>query len=821
MGLGKKRSDTKVKKSKETKKSKGMLFRKKDEHKANVEKPLQAEQKPEIMQEHVENILEEKRKNGKVEKKFIHRKKEKRIKEKAPKKDGKQKGNLLKLGKRRKKKQKIQRQKVALHSPKDIIKLIKIRMAEREANTEYQRVEKVKWYHGIQLKLYSLIVIPILFLVILGMVSYSKASSGIKNTYVESVSSSIELTTSYYDFVFGTIKTDYNALFVDSKLRNYVNGGYSELSTVEGMSYYNEKYKEFNYDVTDNKFLNNVYLLTDAAASITTTNSGEDNLYSVLLKTEQGKLASQDNTKYYYFGTIPEVDEALHTSQDQYAIRIIRQVPKAEGCLVLDLSRAQMQEILGQLEVGDGCISAFVTGDGYEVYGEGIEEKEGTTYFSGQKYFEKAMESEEKSFQKEVQYKGTSYLFLMSKVGDTEAAVCCLIPIATINQQASGIRNVTVVLLIVSIIISALLGLVIAQGMSHTISNIMKQIKKVSNGDLTVKICTRRKDEFAALATGISDMIAHTKHLIQQVEGVTSELTGISEDVIRNSQEFLSSSKSIEQSVEEIEVGTTNQAEHSVDCLEEMDTLSNRIQVVNTNTHKISDIASDTETSIRTGMESMTVLSEKSHSTAEITNVVIESIEKLEKQSKSIGQIVGVINEIASETNLLSLNASIEAARAGEAGRGFSVVATEIRKLADQSMASAEEIQKIIEEIVKTTKNAANTAKEADNIVHEQQEAVDHTTDAFRSMESQVNVLMSELESILAGVQEMEKTRSATLSAIEEISAVSEQTAASVTDVNSMIGKQLQGVEELSQNSERLSTSAEELGKAVNQFTIR
>ena len=252
-----------------------------------------------------------------------------------------------------------------------------------------------------------------------------------------------------------------------------------------------------------------------------------------------------------------------------------------------------------------------------------------------------------------------------------------------------------------------------------------------------------------------------------------------------------------------------------------MDTLSNRIQVVNTNTHKISDIASDTETSIRTGMESMTVLSEKSHSTAEITNVVIESIEKLEKQSKSIGQIVGVINEIASETNLLSLNASIEAARAGEAGRGFSVVATEIRKLADQSMASAEEIQKIIEEIVKTTKNAANTAKEADNIVHEQQEAVDHTTDAFRSMESQVNVLMSELESILAGVQEMEKTRSATLSAIEEISAVSEQTAASVTDVNSMIGKQLQGVEELSQNSERLSTSAEELGKAVNQFTIR
>ena len=220
-------------------------------------------------------------------------------------------------------------------------------------------------------------------------------------------------------------------------------------------------------------------------------------------------------------------------------------------------------------------------------------------------------------------------------------------------------------------------------------------------------------------------------------------------------------------------------------------------------------------------MGTMKILNEKSYSTAEITNVVIESIVNLEALTQSIGMIVNAINEIASETNLLSLNASIEAARAGEAGRGFSVVASEIRKLADQSMESANEIKKIIEDIVKTTQHAVDIAKEADNIVQEQQTAVDDTTDAFRTMRKQVGLLTQQLESILAGVEAMDKTRSATLAAIEEISAVSEQTAASTTSVSEMVTQQLEGVEQLSQNSERLSSSAEELEKAIGQFTIR
>lgn len=691
----------------------------------------------------------------------------------------------------------------------------------KKTDGEFKRVEKITWYQGIQMKLWMLVVIPVLFLIVLGVVSYSKASSGIQDGYVNSLSSAVQLTTSYYEFVFDTLKSDYNELFVDTKIKTYVNGGFAKMDSTDGLVLYNDKYKEFNYNITNNKFLKNIYIVTDNDKPIATSNTIAGGLYTLIAETEQGKIASESDSQYYYFGTMPEVDEALKTKSEEYALRIIHKIPKGTGFVIIDLSRNQMETIISELSVGEGGIAAFVTQDGDEIYGNKDGLEEGKKYFYGQDYYEKLMESEETVGQQSVTYDGKEYMFLMAKVGNTKSAICCLVPQAVIQEQASDIKTVTILLVIISIIVSGIIGVMVARGISKTIASILKQIKRVSNGDLTVQVHTNRKDEFAVLATGISDMIAHTKALIQQVESVSSELTSISEEVIASSEEFLKSSKEIESSVNEIEVGTTNQAEHSVKCLEEMDHLSKRIQIVGDNTHKISEIANDTDNSIHTGMQSMKTLNEKSHSTAQITNVVIESIQNLEKQSRSIGKIVGAINDIASETNLLSLNASIEAARAGEAGRGFSVVASEIRKLADQSMESANEIQDIIEDIVKNTKNAVETAKEADNIVQEQQMAVDDTTQAFRTMQKQMGVLMDELEGILKGVNDMDQTRSVTLMAIQEISAVAEQTAASTADVSNVVTTQLEGVEELSQNSERLSTSAEELGQAINQFTIR
>ena len=143
---------------------------------------------------------------------------------------------------------------------KNILDKVKKHSKGKQGNGEFKRVEKIAWYQGIQMKLWMLVVIPVLFLIVLGTVSFSKASTGIQDGYVNSLSSAVQLTTSYYEFLYDTLKSDYNELFVDTKIKTYVNGGYAMMDSTDGLTLYNEKYKEFNYNITNNKFLKDIYI---------------------------------------------------------------------------------------------------------------------------------------------------------------------------------------------------------------------------------------------------------------------------------------------------------------------------------------------------------------------------------------------------------------------------------------------------------------------------------------------------------------------------------------------------------------------------------
>jgi methyl-accepting chemotaxis protein len=181
---------------------------------------------------------------------------------------------------------------------------------------------------------------------------------------------------------------------------------------------------------------------------------------------------------------------------------------------------------------------------------------------------------------------------------------------------------------------------------------------------------------------------------------------------------------------------------------------------------------------------------------------------------------VDTINGIAEQTNLLSLNASIEAARAGEVGKGFAVVADEIRKLADQSKLAANQIGEIIHGIQTQSGKTVTTAKQSEAILGSQEEIISSTIRIFDDINKQVENLLENISGLSYGINNIESTKNDTLKAIESISAISQETAASSEELSVTAENQLNAVQALTSAADKLKENAKDLNEAVNIFKI-
>ena len=241
---------------------------------------------------------------------------------------------------------------------------------------------------------------------------------------------------------------------------------------------------------------------------------------------------------------------------------------------------------------------------------------------------------------------------------------------------------------------------------------------------------------------------------------------------------------------------------------------------VKDNVQAIDEMAANADDSVKSGIKAVENLKIKANETSDVTKGVIVDIEALAAETSSIGNIIETINDIASQTNLLSLNASIEAARAGEAGKGFAVVAEEIRKLAEQSAVSAGEIGNIITSVTSKTEKTAAAAKHAEEIVAQQEEAVSTTLAEFNVINENVKTIADHLKDIGLQVAEMEKAKVNTLSAVEGISAVSEEAAASSAEVQETAQASQNAAKDLNDVIKDLRSAADSLTNELKSFKL-
>lgn len=799
---------------------------------------------------------------------------------------------------------------------RQILKLIRIiptlfpKKSEKDAPLLDGNV-KVLPQFCIQTKLIGCYLIPVMLIVILGIVSYSRSSGALNDNYESAVSQTMNMANEYFTFALSNIESDMNTVLSDSELSTYYSGEYSTNdaqqktrddlkkkydalqekinsltpgTTAYYKTYYDyarikDEFKEADEILTDasdgktnvynsfnqsisnkvaaNQFIGNIYIVKggyntfssqsklrgqedktkeDIEAKRDIHAKGEE-IYSAFLDTDLGKKVSMDATSYYWVGSgsMPDLDKLLLVEPSSYILRVAHDVSSTtDAAMIVDIKKDAILDILTNFNLGEGSYVGIITPDNQEMVVEGkdiTKEEEGKSktqnnvvkesIYKDQDFYKDALKSEKNSGKDYVRYNGKTYLFTYEKIGRSGIMLCSMVPQSVIVAQANSIRVLTIVMVVISCIIAMIVGTLISKGFSKSINLSIKELAKVSKGDLTVEFRTNRRDEFALLYGSCNDMLANIRGLIMEVESVYDALSVSLNKVNTSSTTFSETTKDIQTSVHEIETGVGEQTESATDCLNEMDSLFTKINVVNDNTNEIGSIAASTQVAINSGLTSMDNLNAKTKSTTDITDSVIQTIKELSVHSKNIGQIVNSINDIAEETNLLSLNASIEAARAGAAGKGFSVVATQIRKLADQCLASAGKISNIVTEITEATTEAVNTAQTAEEIVDEQVEAVAATAHSFQTLKQHIEKLSEYLESIQSSSKDMEASGSSTLNSMENISAILEETLASVTSVANVTDKQSEALTSLDDASSQLMIRAERLGDAISKFKTK
>lgn len=662
---------------------------------------------------------------------------------------------------------------------------------------------------GIRGQIVACFIVPVVFVILVGLFSYKKAETGMEEKYTESTVQTLNTIVEYIDYGCELIESEAFKYAYDKQLSQYCMGLYEKDAAQKAEAFNNVK-DSLRTSAVVNPMINGIYVVTGSEVDMLT--SGNESQRKGFL--EEWKESETVNSGWY--DGHPYADEQLGISSGDYILNYNCLAEGGKACVTIDIRQEEIREILKKLNLGEESVAAFVTENGREVFTD----TETEIRFFEQDFYQEALQSEKPSGSGFVRAAGETYLFLYSKSGKTSSVVCALVPEKTVVSQAYDIRNLTLVLVIAASVLALILGFGISGRIQRNMKHVVKEVEEVSRGNLTVAVKVKGRDEFAVLADSMNGMVNGTKKLVGKVKRASYQLEHSTQQVSGTSGEIGHYSRSITQALEEIREGMEAQAVSASECLEKSGNLSEDIRMVSDEVGKVEKQIDRTEQMIEQGMTVMDELSAKSETADKKTREVEKSIYVLKEQTGKIESFVQMINEISGQTNLLSLNASIEAARAGEAGRGFSVVAEEIRKLAEESAAAANEIGRSVNLIREQMEDSVESTKEAGEIVREQTGCVREMLSVFVQMKSDMEQMFCALGTIVVKVENADANRAETLTSISTISSVIEQTTAAVATVADIAEKLMLHVKQLDELAEVLDENMCELTGEVRNFRV-